>query len=91
MSGAVMAHQAIVAQATKASGVVVRVGPPDFVRVLDLIEKPLVVVAEGGVIRKHFKYLASYKGLAFYTKSDAQLVLPRQCEVVVADKVWVPD
>ncbi|HUF25390.1 MAG TPA: hypothetical protein VMM18_00310 [Gemmatimonadaceae bacterium] len=89
--GAAAAAAAAVARATKASGVIVRVQPVDFMRILERAEAPLVVVAEGGVFRRHVKYLTSYRGLAFFTKSDGQLVLPRQCEVVVADKIWIPD
>ena len=91
MASGAAAYAAAVARATKASGVVVRVTPADFSQLLDRIERPLVVVAEGGVFRKHVRYLVSYKGFAFFTKSDAPLVLPRQCETVIAEKIWIPD
>jgi hypothetical protein len=89
--GGAAAAAAIIAQATKASGVIVRVSPADFMGILERAESPLVVVAEGGVFRKHYRYLTSYRGLAFFTKSDATLVLPRRCETVVAQKIWIPD
>jgi hypothetical protein len=91
MAGGAAAYAAAVARATKASGVIVRITPGDFSQLLERIERPLVVVAQGGVFRKHIRYLVSYKGLAFFTRSDVQLVLPRGCETVIADKIWVPE
>jgi hypothetical protein len=35
--------------------------------------------------------MTSYKGIAFFTKSDVAFELPRRSEVVVADKIWIPD
>ncbi len=46
------AEAAAIAQATKASGAIVRVEPPDFMTILSKTEKPLVVMAQGGVITK---------------------------------------
>jgi hypothetical protein len=91
MAHGAAAHAAMVARATKASGVIVRVAPGDFFELLRRAESPLVVVAEGGIFRKHFRYLTSYRGLAFFTKSDQPLSLPRGCETVVAEKIWIPD
>ena len=91
MAGGAAAYAAAVARATKASGVIVRVSEGDFSQLLDRIDRPLVVVAEGGMIKKHFKYMVSYKGFAFFTKSPSQLILPRQCETIIADKIWIPD
>lgn len=84
------AHHAI-ANASKASGVIVQLAAGDFMAVLKRADRPLVVVARAGVFSKHFRYLTSYKGLAFYTKSQEALVLPSQVEVVAAEKIWIPD
>ena len=90
-----MAHVAVaahmVAQATKASGAIVRLQAADFLRLLDRAPEPLVVVAKGGVFRDSYKYLTGYKGLVLFTKSDRELVLPRHCEVVAAEKIWIPE
>ncbi len=51
----------------------------------------LVVTAQGGVFKKHFRYLTSYKGLAFFTKSPDELVLPRRVEIVQAQSIAIPD
>ena len=91
MDGGAAVHAAIVARATKASGVIVRVSPADFLAVLARTPSPLVVVAEGGVFKTHHQYLTSYKGLAFFTKSDQAFILPRGVETVVAEKIWIPD
>ena len=79
------AHNAI-----KAVGVLVEVEPAEFVRIVGKAEHPVVVVAPGGVFRKHVRYLTSYRGLAFHTKSDSPLALPR-AELVSATKISLPD
>ena len=80
----------VIADATKASGVIVDVAPVDFLALLKRVDRPLVVVARGGVFAKHYRYLTSYKGLAFTTKSTEALALPSQTEVVGAKKMWMP-
>jgi hypothetical protein len=37
-----------------------------------------------------YRYLTSYKGLAFYTRARAPLDLPAGTELVQARKIWVP-
>jgi hypothetical protein len=89
VSGAA-AHAAVVAQATKASGAIVRVEPADFLRLVKRHAEPLVVVTYGGLFAKRYEYLMGYRGLVFHTKSVDALVLPRDCEVVRADRIWIP-
>ena len=84
------AAAAAIAQAIKASGVVVRVSPADFHAVLRKIEKPLVVYAEGGFFSKNYQYLVSYKGFAFFTKSSEPILLPTGVETIAARKIWAP-
>jgi hypothetical protein len=91
MNGAAAAHAAAIANAIKASGVVVRVEAGDFLRILKLADAPLVVVGKGGVFKTHHSYLTSYKGLAFYTTSPTPLVLPPRIETIVAKKISIPD
>jgi hypothetical protein len=92
MAGAHAAHVAhAIANASKASGVIVQLEPGYFLAILKRAERPVVVVARGGVFSKHYRYLTSYKGLAFYTKSDDALALPGNIEVVEARKIWIPD
>jgi hypothetical protein len=81
---------AAMADATKASGTLVRVEPAEFAKIIGKSKAPLVVYAEGGVLQTNHQYLTSYKGLAFYTKSGQQLSLPIDAEVVVAEKIWIP-
>jgi len=45
---------------------------------------------EGGVFRKNYQYLMSYKGLTFFTKSAAPLPLPGGAELVNAGRIWTP-
>jgi hypothetical protein len=86
---AVIAAQ-MIANAVKASGTVVRVEPSEFAKLLDRAESPLVIYTQGGLISTNHQYLISYKGFAFYTKSDEQIDLPKNAEVIVADKIWIP-
>jgi hypothetical protein len=81
---------AAIAQAIKASGVVVRLDPQDFETILSRADAPLVVCAEGGLFSTNYQYLTSYKGLAFFTKSNTQVMIPSHAEVVIAKKIWIP-
>jgi hypothetical protein len=81
---------AAIAQAIKASGAIVRVGPEDFLRILQRQKEPLVVQATGGFFSTNYQYLCSYKGLAFFTKSSEPLMLPGGSEVIQAQKIWIP-
>ena len=89
-AGAAGAAAAAIAEATKASGVLVKLEPEEFAKLLTHVKDPLIVIAEGGFFGKNYQYLVSYKGLAFYTKSDNELVLPPGAEVVSAGSIWIP-
>lgn len=84
------AAAAQVAQAIKASGVLVRVEPEEFQKLLAKQEQPLVVCAVGGFLSTNYQYLFGYKGLVFYTKSAEQLPLPPRAETVIARSIWIP-
>lgn len=81
---------AAIANAISASGVLVRLEPEDFQRILQKIEQPLIVTASGGIFSTKYQYLVSYKGLAFHTKSNAPIPLPVGVETVTAKKFWTP-
>jgi hypothetical protein len=81
---------AALAQAIQASGVIVRVEPTQFSKLLNVAKDPLIVVAQGGLFRKNYQYLMAYRGLTFYTKSTDPLPLPSSAELVTAGKIWVP-
>ncbi|HLL16756.1 MAG TPA: hypothetical protein VK388_16985 [Pyrinomonadaceae bacterium] len=81
---------AAIANAIKSSGVLVSVAPEDFAAVVRRTERPLVVTSEGGFLSTSYKYLTSYKGLAFYTKSRVPLVLPADAEIVRAKSISIP-
>jgi hypothetical protein len=89
-AGAAGAAGAAIAQAIKASGVIVCVEPEDFVNILKRQPGALVVHATGGFFSTNYKYLTSYKGLAFFTKVAAPLDLPAGTELVQARSIWVP-
>lgn len=90
MAAGAGAAAAAIAQAIKASGVLVRVAPEEFSKILGRAKDPLVVLAEGGLFRKNYQYLAAYKGLTFFTKSDTPLLLPNGAELVTSNRIWIP-
>jgi hypothetical protein len=90
MSAAAGAAAAAIAMAIKASGVVVRVEPEEFVKILRRIDQPLIVQAEGGFFSKTYQYLTSYKGLAFFTRSPQPMQFAPGAEIVRAKKLWMP-
>ena len=91
MSAATTAAHVAAMQAAKAAGTIVHLEPDEFRHILDRSEAPLVVTAPGGFFGNGFRYLTSYRGLAFFTKSDEQISLPSRAEVIHAKKIWVPD
>jgi ABC-type branched-subunit amino acid transport system substrate-binding protein len=90
MAAGAAAAAAAVAQAIKASGVLVRMEPDEFLKILRRVENPLVVVAKGWFFNRGYQYLTSYKGLAFLTKSPDPLMLPANVEIVQAGRIWTP-
>ena len=84
------AAAAAIIQATKASGVIVRLEPQEFLNLLAKQDAPLIVRAVGGLLSTNYQYLVSYKGLAFYTKSPEELPLPPRAETVMARSIWIP-
>jgi hypothetical protein len=91
MHGGGAAAAAAIAQAIKASGAIVRMDPDDFAQIVHRAEEPVVVMATSKIFgRTSYKYLTSYKGLAFYTKSSSQLPLGIRAELVYAKQIWIP-
>ena len=88
-AGGAVAAMAI-ANAKRASGVVVSVTPENFSKILARTEKPLVVHATGGVFSTRYQYMTSYRGFAFYTKSRRPLDLPAGTELIAAESIWIP-
>lgn len=84
------AHAAAIAQAIKASGVLIRVEAGEFLRIVKKQEEPLVVFAPAGFFQRGWRYLTSYKGLAFHTKSADALPLPPRAEIVEARSISIP-
>jgi hypothetical protein len=87
-AGAVAAAAAT-ANAIKAMGAIVVVEPQVFLDILQRSEKPLVVHSPAGFMTK-YKYLTSYKGLAFFTKSKEALLIPASVETITAKKIELP-
>jgi len=88
--GAAAALAAAIAQAIKASGAIARIEPDGFLSILSKTDRPLVVMAKGGFVKANYQYLTAYKGLIFFTKSDTELMLPGNTELIFANKIWIP-
>lgn len=85
------AAAAAIAQAIKASGAIVNMKPEDFLQIVQRADDAIVVMATSKTFgRVSYKYLTSYKGLAFYTKSPSQLPLGVRAELVHAKTIWIP-
>lgn len=52
--------------------------------------RPLVVMAEGAVIKTNYRYLAPCRGFIFCTKSADSLMLPGYVDAIAARKIWTP-
>ena len=89
-AGAAAAHQHAIANATKASGAIVKMDSAEFLKIVNKSEQPLVVTAKSWLFGTKFNYLTNYKGLFFYTSSPEQLNLPGKVEIIAAEKIWVP-
>ena len=91
-NGAVVGAMAAAAMmnAVKASGSIIFVEPEDFINIVNKNRDGLVVYSPAGTFSK-YKYLTSYKGLFFFTKSKQELLISASVEIVKAKKIWVPD
>lgn len=89
IAAGVAGSAAAMAEALKAVGAIVCVEPQDFLDILERIEKPLVVHSPSGFLTK-YKYITSYKGLTFFTKSKEALLIPASVEIITAKKIVIP-
>jgi hypothetical protein len=89
-NGAEGAAVAAIARAVKASGVLVRLAPEEFLKVLNRIEAPLIVVSPGTFLSRKNSTLTSYKGLAFFTGALDRFPLPGRCEIISAGSIGIP-
>ena len=89
-AGSGVAAAAVASNAIKASGAIVRVEPYDFLDILAKNADPIVVQSPPGFFTR-YKYLTSYKGLFFCTKSRDPLIIPPHVEIVNAKKIYIPE
>ncbi|MBN1153076.1 MAG: hypothetical protein JXA58_07690 [Dehalococcoidia bacterium] len=90
MAYAAGAAAAAIAQAVKASGAIVNMEPEEFMTIVDRCDRPVVVTARGGLLDRGFRYLVSYKGFVFHTRSKEALMLSGRVEIVQAKTIWIP-
>ena len=82
---------AAISNAVKACGALIKIEPEAFESLLTIIDDPLVVASEGGFFTKHMKYLVSYRGLIFHTKSKEPLPFDKSVLILPAKKMSIPD
>ncbi|MFO7772347.1 MAG: hypothetical protein R6V59_00075 [Dehalococcoidia bacterium] len=89
---AAVAAAAAMANAIKASGAIVEVEPELFMAILarEKDRRPLVIMAQGGIIKPNYRYLTACRGFIFYTKSANALMLSGYVDVITARKIWTP-
>ncbi len=78
------------AQAIKASGTIVQVESRVFEHIVSWQDEPLVLRSEGSRFGGRFRYLTSYKGFAFYTKSATPLHIAGKAKLIDVKKIWIP-
>ena len=86
--GAIQAANAM--NASKAMGSIVTVEPEQFLDIIAKTENPLIVHSPSGLLTKN-KYITSYKGLVFFTKTKDELLIPASAEIVNAKKISIPE
>jgi hypothetical protein len=89
-AGGAAGGYAAIANAIKASGAIVKVKEEDFTNIISRGEKLLIVASKGGFLKKSFDYLVGYKGFIFFTRTNKELYLPGNCEIISAQQIWIP-
>jgi len=79
------------AQAISASSSIIIVDPENFMKILAKAGKAVVIAGRGGFFRAHYQYLTDYKGFKILTKSEAELMLPNDVEIITVKTIWVRD
>lgn len=90
MSAGAAAAAAARIRAIQASGAIVRVDPSEFAKLLTANPDGVVVHAPGGFLVGGHRYLTSYKGLVFYTRSKEPLSAIAGRNVIEAGRIWAP-
>ena len=85
------AASAAIANAVKACGTIVHVQPDEFLKILSFQKNPLIIRTKGGLLAKTYKYLTSYKGLAFFCRNRTELALPGESQLIQAKRISIPD
>jgi len=80
------------AERPPAPGAIVEVATEVFTAIIarERESRPLVIMAERGVIKTNYRYLAACRGFVFYTKSADSLMLPGYVDIITVRKIWVP-
>jgi len=92
------AAAAAIANAIRASGVLVKMEVADFLNILAREERPTVVVAPPqswtfrrlGAQMSKYRYLTSWRGLAFWCETKELLDLPAGVDVIQARSIHIP-
>ena len=83
-------QQANLINAVRSFGVVCTVEQDEFMTLVSHQECPLVLTSVGGIFTTEYRYLTSYKGIAFFCKTPYQLQIPDTAETVQVKNLVVP-
>ena len=84
------AAAAAIAHAKAASGMVLKLEPVEFLKILSLRPAPLVAYSTSKFFGISHQYMTAYEGLVFHTKSKNSLPLPDQAVVILVKRMWMP-
>lgn len=89
--GTPAAHGIYEMQATRSFGIITQVGRETFIEIIGRQDKPLILESTGGIFRKHYRYLTSYKGITFFTKCYNAVNLPTNAEIIKVHNIRIPE
>lgn len=76
-----------IAKAESAMGPIITIEPEELEKILHKTQDLLVIYAKGGFMQAKHRYLFSYKGLYFFTKSNEPLNFPSSTVFISAKKI----
>jgi hypothetical protein len=78
----------VIAQANMATSMFIVVDPENFNKILARAGKTVVITGKGGYFQKNYWYLTYYMGFKYFTKSNTEMILPGNVEIITAKTSW---
>ena len=71
-------------------GIVISVETDEFMRLMKQAGNALIIHQQPSWWQTYNRYLMSYRGMAFYTRSKEELSISKYAEVIAAKNFYVP-